>query len=345
MRNCFLCNKTPANKTGSHIVPHFLIKRIDNESGSNGRNKELGFRISQDRTESYFGRAILPEKLEEVYGEITEEIIKKNIIFGIVDNYFCISCEKRLGVVESEYAKTLHKPASIGQNYESEIIPFLGFLFWVSIIWRISILENSGFELKKKEEEKLRRILNLYLVDDIKKINFNEFDSDLNNIGYKIIRSPKYSDEFNTWLHWSAYNQRPYSLIIDEYLVFFYFKTTYLKGMTEEFYGSDKFKTQANFNTPFNPESIFGISHKDYKLILDELINSLARKRIENLISKLDLIHQKLGGKGKNMYPNYKNEILKNIGNSIEVLGRKGTTEEYMKIIINTISEMEKHSR
>ena len=88
MRNCLLCDKNPADKTGSHIVPHFLSKRIDNEVGSRERDKELGFRITQDTTESYFGSAVLPEKLEEVYGEVTDEIIesKNSRIFEQAEN-------------------------------------------------------------------------------------------------------------------------------------------------------------------------------------------------------------------------------------------------------------------
>ncbi len=46
MRNCLLCYENPADKTGSHIVPHFLVKRIDNEPGQSGRDKEMGFVIT-----------------------------------------------------------------------------------------------------------------------------------------------------------------------------------------------------------------------------------------------------------------------------------------------------------
>ncbi len=159
MRNCLLCLKNLADETGSHIVPHFLSKRLDNEVGSRERDKELGFRITQDTTESYFGSAVLPEKLEEVYGEVTDEVIDNNNIDGIVDNYFCKSCEKRFGEFESEYAKTLTKNTSLNDNYVSEKRPFLGFLFWTSVIWRLSIQEKSGFKLKPKEEKKLGRIL------------------------------------------------------------------------------------------------------------------------------------------------------------------------------------------
>ncbi len=340
MRNCLLCDKNPADETGSHIVPHFLMKRIDNEVGTRARDKELGFRITQDTTESYFGSAVLPEKLEEVYGEVTDEVIENNNIDGIVDNYFCKRCEKRFGTFESEYSKSLNKDTSISENYITEKRPFLSFLFWASIIWRLSIQDDSGFKLKLKEENKLRRILDKYLVLEINELTIDKNDLDLSDIGYKVVRSPNFSDKYSTWLHWSPYYERPYSLIIDEYLIFFYFKKSYLKGMVQEFYGSEKFKSQANFNTPFSEEKIYGIAHEDYQIIQENIAQFGARKRIENLSWKLDMIHQRLGGKGKQMYPEYKNEIMKRIANSEEVLAKKGTKEEYIKTIIETINEM-----
>jgi hypothetical protein len=76
MKNCLICNKIPANKTGSHIIPHFLLKRIDNEEGSKKRDKEMGFLLSEFNPTSYFGRSTKLETLENIYGEITEERIE-----------------------------------------------------------------------------------------------------------------------------------------------------------------------------------------------------------------------------------------------------------------------------
>lgn len=33
MSKCLLCNTNEADKTGSHIIPHFLMKMIDNQKG------------------------------------------------------------------------------------------------------------------------------------------------------------------------------------------------------------------------------------------------------------------------------------------------------------------------
>ncbi|SFN54024.1 hypothetical protein [Salegentibacter flavus] len=340
MKNCKLCKKNTADKTGSHIVPHFLMKRIINEVGTRERDKELGFKITPETTGSFFGKAVLPEKLEEIYGEVTDELIEKNDIEDIVDNYFCTSCEKRFSVIENKYAKTLEKSTKIDQNYISEKRPLLGFLFWSSIVWRLSVQNNSGFKLKIKEENKLRRILDKYLAIKTQDLQPKLSDPDLANIGYKIIRSPYFSDKYSTWLHWSPEFQRPYSFIIDEYLVFFYFKKTHLNGMVQNFYDSEKFKKNAIFNTPFCEETVYGIAHDNYNVICKRLAHFAASKRNEYLRFSLDIVHQKLSGNREQMPSRYKEEIMRRIANSEEKLGRKGTTEEFIKITKDTITEL-----
>ena len=219
------------------------MKRIINEEGNRERDKELGFKITPETTGSYFGKAVLPEKLEEIYGEVTDELIEKNDNEDVVDNYFCTSCEKRFSVIENEYSRTLKKPTKINQDYISEERPLLGFLFWSSILWRLSVQDKSGFKLKIKEENKLSRVLDKYLVLKIQDLEPKPSDPDLvAGMGYKINRSPHFSDKYSTWLHWSPEFQRPYSFIIDEYLVFFYFKKSYINGMIQNFYNSWLFR-------------------------------------------------------------------------------------------------------
>ncbi len=340
MNNCLLCNNNLADKKGSHIVPHFLSKRIDNEPGESGRDKELGFVITENSTASYFGRSVQPEKLEEIYGEVTDELIENNDIEGIVDNYFCTNCEKNLAVTESEYAKTFDSSTEVCQNYISINKPFIGFLFWTSIVWRLSIQKYSGFKLKSKDERKLGRILKHYLKNDINQIIPDPKDSDLNNIGYKLLRAPNYSKEKSTWLHWSTKYERPYSLIIDEFSLFIYFKKSHLNGMIMDFHNSDSYKQKAEFNTPFKPESIYGLSDDNYNSINETILLFGAKKRINYLEKKLDILHQKIGGKGKHMHPILKNEILTRIANSKVELGNKNTTKNHIKIISETIIEL-----
>src|SRR5690606_38553703 len=165
-------------------------------------------------------------------------------------------------------------------------------------------------------------------------------DPDLSNIGYKLLRAPYCSDKNNTWLHWSPSYERPYSFIIDEYLLFFYFNRSYLNGMVLNFYGSEKQKQKANFNTPFKGESIFGISENTYKRISDNIVLFCAQLKLGSIGRMLDLSHQKLGGTGKEMYPPLKNEILKRLASSNVELGKKHNIENLNKIITDTIIEL-----
>ena len=83
MRNCLLCNENPADKTGSHIVPHFLSKRVDNEVGSMERDKELGG-ILQQCIHNGFGLHEFKEQLTgpEYAGRFIKQLEQMNIEIG-----------------------------------------------------------------------------------------------------------------------------------------------------------------------------------------------------------------------------------------------------------------------
>ena len=82
---------------------------------------------------------------------------------------------KKLSKIESEYAKTLIK-----KGIDSEIAPEISLLFWISILWRVSISKKQGLILKDKEEELLRRILNKYLNLKIENIDSDSLKKILN---------------------------------------------------------------------------------------------------------------------------------------------------------------------
>lgn len=338
MVECLICNKE-ADNTGSHIVPHFLMKRIDNEKGSSERDKEMGFVITEKDTTSYFGQSILPEKLEEIYGNVTDELIEENEIDGIVDYFFCKICESRLANLESEYAKIFQKEVTENENYKSFSNGFVAFMFWTSVIWRLSIQPDNDFRLKPKEEKRLQRILSKYLKDKIGDIKPKDKDPDIKNLGYKLLRSPEYSKNNFTFLNIIPTYRRPYSILIDEFIIFYYFKESYLKGMIQDFYGSEKIKTKAIFNTPYFEEKTYRVSDTELKDVIDLMIIRGAELRYDYLNSILDQLHQRLGGKGQSMYPQLKSIVIKNLLENDEKLGKRDTIPNQIKIITNTIMD------
>lgn len=334
MNKCKLCLENEADKKGSHIVSHFLMKRINNHN-SKKREKELGFVVEKLETKGYFGRGIAVEVLNEIYGEVDDELIANNKIEGIVDHYFCSKCEENLSIIESEYSKSINVFSGNYENYQSSNIPSVGFFFWASIIWRLSIQENSGFKLNTKDEKKLRRILNKYIPN--LKININ--DVDLQDIGYKLLRNPNYDDPTSTYLHWEPNYQRPYSILINEYLLFFYFKKNHLKGLILDFYGTEELKSKSIFNTPFSIENILTISKADLKEVISKVNLRIVRIRLNEYDIILNKLHKKLGGKGE-MDIYVKNQILLNIVNSDAPLGKKYSIENVKKIIADTMMDI-----
>ncbi|MEL1254092.1 hypothetical protein AAEO57_09920 [Flavobacterium sp. DGU38] len=334
MKKCLLCQDKEADKTGSHIVPHFLMKRIDNQIGAKGRGKELGFLIGKLETKGYFGRNILPEDLEKIYGEVDEQLIENNDISLVVDHFFCSECEKNLGNLESQYAVSLTKTADHHTGYKSIEKEGIGFLFWISILWRLSIFGKCGIKLKEKEERKLGRILKKYLTDYKLVIS----DEDLKDIGYKLVRAANYKQVPHTYLHCSPFNIRPYSIMVDEFILFFYFKTTYLKAMECTFYGSEILIKKAEYNTAFTPERILSIKESELHEIIQNFVNHAAALRMNEYIEILDELHQKLGFSGK-MDVRLKQKILYNIAASEEPIGKKYSFENIRKIMAATIME------
>ncbi|MDP5170057.1 MAG: hypothetical protein NWR72_07415 [Bacteroidia bacterium] len=126
------------------MVPHFLLKRIENIEGKTGRDYEIGFQIGDLYTQSHFGRSVSLESLENAFGEISDEDIEKNIHPFVEDHVFCRECEKRLAELESKYSKSMSVYGDEDSSYSSGIDYQIGLLFWLSLIWRLSISQAAN---------------------------------------------------------------------------------------------------------------------------------------------------------------------------------------------------------
>lgn len=329
MKKCSLCKKNDADQTGSHIVPHFLMKLIDNIEGNTERNSELGFVIEPFETHSYFGREIQPEKLEEIFGELSEEDIeqKKRRPF-VVDHLFCRHCEKRVSIIESEYSKTILKVND--KIYYSGVTTEIGLLFWMSVIWRISINTKNGKQLKKGENESIRIILDQILTDSIKTIDVIKIQrlNTLKKAGYKLIRCPNYTKNSPSFLFFHPEFDKPYSLLIGEYILLFSFKSNFIHYNTRDFFGLKEEATLSPLNKLNSNESIFPISINEMKKIHDGIIEKIRDIRLEFIIHFLDNLHIKLGGLGKEMPPELKKMVLEEVSSGSKKLGRKYTLQD-----------------
>ncbi|MBK6266080.1 hypothetical protein JKA74_13635 [Marivirga sp. S37H4] len=328
MENCLLCKENPADKKGSHIVPHFLLKRIENVEGKSGRDYELGFVIQEFDTTSHFGRSVPVDKLDEVFGELSDEEIEANKHPMVVDNFFCTSCETRFSKIESEYAKTLNKFEN--EVYSSEIRSEIGFLFWASVIWRISINKGSGVELTKNQNETLRRILHRVLKNELSEIDIEGMKEakDIKKISYKLLRCPDFSTKHATHMVIHPKLKNPYSLVIDEYLLFFAFKDNYNDYMNKDFFGIQKEVEEAPTNKLQNTEMIYPISKEKMLEFNKALIDHMKNTRVDKLNLFWDKLHRSLGGTGSSMPEEIKKELFAELTSEEKRLGRKYNLED-----------------
>lgn len=185
---CTLCQVNPATKTNSHIVPSFLVAMVASYDGSYARGKEIMFTIDSYKTRVYTG-AIPSTEYERIfnYPELTEERIEQELSQNsVADDYiFCPTCEKNL-------AKYLEGPYAEFSKLGKKIDASIPLLFWISVIWRMSVAGTFGFKLKSHQEEYLQQCINQYF--KLKKEN-QDVSSYSSKIGleYKLLYCKDYS--------------------------------------------------------------------------------------------------------------------------------------------------------
>ena len=331
MAKCKLCLEKEADFKGSHIVPHFLLKRIFNVEGKKGRDYELEFVIDGINTKSYFGRNVSREKLESLFDEIPEGESEENKDSHVEDYIFCTSCEKRLGEIESEYAKTIKKHSTV--DYDSGIKSELGLLFWASVLWRMSINKKNGVSQTKGEDEILRRILNRCLKEKIEDIDIDNMrqSKDLKKISYKLLRCPNFSDENPTHLFMYPIIINPYTILIDEFVLFFSHNSNYNDYKARSFYGIKDEVIDAPLNNRDDNEKIMVISPEKIVGISNGIINEAALLKRKFIIEFLDVLHSKCGKEGK-MPDELKKEVFDALNES-EVKGGVKFTIQHLKDI------------
>jgi len=338
---CKLCKINEANKTGSHNVPFFLMRSVDNEIGKRARNKELGFKISGNDVKGYFGQSVLREKLVEVFGELPDEELENRESSIIEDYIFCKSCEDKFGEIESGYAPTLTK---IGEGvYNSSGKAGESLIFWIGIFWRVSVSDEAAFKMQKKDENKLWLLLNHYMNHQDAYAEVIQYQEALGNIGYKIIRSPGYAEKFNTGsftIHLS--HRQPYCMLLGEFAVFLYMKKTHLNGIQQSFYTFEKDLPLAPVNTTNKDEEILSLNHDEFSKRIDSAAHHMADNRKRSMNEFLDSLHVVWGGETKRMHKDVKEEIFNHLAYSNEKLGKKYTNEDLFRSAFEVLSKYNK---
>jgi len=327
MEKCALCLERDANDTGSHIVPHFLLKRIFNVEDAKGRDQELSFKLTEFDVETHFGRSVSPEKLDEVFGELSDaELEEKAMAQMVVNNEWCTVCEKKFADLESRYSDTLKTKSE--ENYQSTNQPSVSFIFWLSIFWRASQTDHVSFKLKYNDQKIARALLNEYDINGSDEDLTSKYSHILENISYKIYRSPDYSSKRGTFL-FMAHQSQPYSFIIDEFVVQFYFRVKHMKNNTQLFFGFEKIK-DTPLNKFQNGEFVYSLSVEDFGALMDNFVKYYQNIRVRSYDWALDRLHRKAGLRGT-MDRKIKEEILHQVSAEQTKIGRKYTKEDFVR--------------
>lgn len=338
MEVCKLCKINNADKKGSHLVPHFLLKLIENIDGRLERDYEIGFLIGELNAKPHFGRSVSPEKLEDVFGELSEEDIQENEHPLIVDYFFCKYCEDRFAILESGYAESLNK---INDKIYSSSIPCeLGILFWGSIIWRMSIGENMYINLTTNQIETLRRILDNCLKLKLKEIDFDfmRANKNIKKISYKLFRSPNFHKNHPTYLAVNLKMRNPYSVVFGEFLLFFSFNANYNDFLQNSFFNIKELVFEAPENKVNSEEMIYPFEENDLLRFNSDFVDYIVNQRKNNLYSIWDKLHVKIGGIGPTMPTAIKAELINELYGGDSKLGRRHSRNELIKTTVRVVS-------
>ena len=161
---CLLCRKKAATKTGSHLIPHFFIQRFFAYDGSTKRDKEMveSYSLTNGDNRTFLGHEVKPDVIDNVIGhplsdeEVVRESKKQNLLMR--DYFFCPDCEKRFSVIEELYS-------NIQKGTLKDYPSYVPYLFWLSVIWRMSI-GRLAIHMLPEHEQHVRKVLDKALDTD-----------------------------------------------------------------------------------------------------------------------------------------------------------------------------------
>jgi hypothetical protein len=326
MGTCKLCLNNVANKTRSHIVPDFLLRRIVDVDGKNRRNYDLSYTVDKSGMTSYFGGSVLPEQLENYFGEVTDEDIANNHSNLVVDYLFCSDCEKRLSVIESEYSKTLAKKET--KTYESGVSSEIGLLFWGSVIWRMSINGKNGVKLSSSDEDYLRVMLDAYLPKRvINELDINLFKKNNADMTYLLLRCDNSDLEEKILLFHPEFTTS-YCIIIDDFIVAYSINGNYDDLSKSDSLGINELLKIATVNKMNENEIVTHFNKENYDKIISKIKIIECKEYCNWLHSLLDCLHTLLGGVGDRMPSEIKDEIVLELTSTDKKTGRKFTLDD-----------------
>lgn len=329
---CKICGERQATKTNSHIVPSFLIASFTSYNGSGKRDTEVMFTITNSEDSVYTGRSVSGTKIDQLFDKdnLTEERIREELSNNTVakDYIFCPKCEKKLAdLLESPYAQYSKDCKTI----ENDIPLF----FWLSVVWRMSITKDYGFDLGDDLDEILRLYLKSYF--DVKERNLDVSETvEKVPFRYKLLRCKDFCKNNSGFLY-AKFENGVLDLLVGEYLLRASFNL-YGEFSNPPFMGAETQYAKVSINHGTSTEQFVSLEEDALKAINYDFIQKVASLKAKEIEFQLDWIWGKIGQSGT-MPIELKEQFLKNYSDDNVKIGDRHGKERSAKVLFSILSD------
>lgn len=291
---CLLCGEREATKTNSHLVSSFLVAQVCSYDDSGKRDKEVMFTMTPYEDKVYTGQ-IPDTKYEELFDidNLSDERIERELKDNTAskDYILCPVCEKRLSdILETPYAQ-FHKQGG-------EIDPKTAYMFWLSIVWRLSISDQFAFRLPPAIEQGLGRDLNAYMESIV---SGKEVDTLIMEcpFRYRLIRAVGSNANKQGYLggHYN-YDYNIFTYTIGDVTLCAQFDE---KPIPDEYqyYGYESIIRYAPLNNGIEPLMVHDVSGEEYDSLLHNFVIQTAKKKLMAEMEKAQACWNAVGLEGK----------------------------------------------
>lgn len=282
---CLICKNREADKTNSHIIPSFLVAMFTSADDSGKRDTEVMFTISNKKqTTVYTGRSIPGSSRDSLFDESK---MKQERIDGELKNntasrdyVFCNTCEKRMGnYLESPYGSHVREGRKVDVDS--------AYFFWLSIIWRMSVVGEFGYKLPDNIENALGKSLNDYLNAKAENKDISAIVKE-SQFRYKLLHCDNYSKKKGGFQN-ANYNGETVDLMVGDFLL----RVSFEKAKdfpNPPYYGAEEYFDDAAVNEGEGDENVKEISTDDYAKIVQSFISDVSGLKLRQIGRLLDAI-------------------------------------------------------
>lgn len=291
-QKCALCEDKDATKTNSHIIPSFLIAPICSYDGSGKRDKEVMFTMTPYEEKIYTGQ-IPDTKIQELFNqdELSDDRIENELKNNTAakDYIFCPCCEKRLSdYLETPYASCIKDNRKITADVQ--------YMFWLSVVWRLSVSEQFNFRLPIDIENAIRKDLFDFIIAKESGNNVSDIVSRCTFV-YRIVKRKNKNIKLGYIGGLYNYDMNILSYTVGDLILI----ASFSKDIPEQYkyYGFEEYIIKAPINDGTILENQSEIDDATYDALIHKFIKSTALKKLFAESEKADACWKSVGLPGK----------------------------------------------